>query len=68
MPHHWKPAEEPQRLTAKQYRLDLERFLTSALDALEGLTATEGSRELSLVRTKLEEAEFWFTKATEGDA
>ena len=56
----------PGPLSEQQYRLDLEHFITSALDALEGLAVTRPSRELSLVRTKLEEAEMWFGKATEG--
>lgn len=63
--------DTPLSLLPKQYRTDLAYFIASGLDALSGLEEfpVERSRELSLVRTKLEEAAMWFERIpTKGTA
>jgi hypothetical protein len=55
-------ADEPTEPTADELRLDLYSWIISALDIAEALSKQEPSRELSIVKTKLEEAEMWLLK------
>jgi len=49
----------------EKLRADLEVFLTAALDAAQALSKQAGSRSLSLVITKIEEAEMWSLRLDE---
>jgi hypothetical protein len=60
--HDDAAADEPTEPTADELRLDLYSWIISALDIAEALSKQEPSRELSIVTTKLEEAEMWLLK------
>lgn len=53
-------------LAPEQYRQDAERFIESALDAMAALAEypPARSRELSLARTNLEQAQMWLDRAS----
>lgn len=48
-------------------RLDLEAALITAADAAEALAKLASSRSLSMIRTKLDEAQMWFVHGPELD-
>lgn len=51
------PTETPAEL-----RVELHSWIISATDICDVLASSEPSRELSIVKTKLEEAEMWLLK------
>jgi hypothetical protein len=53
------------RLTADLLRADLEALIIAAHDCAEALAKQERSRSLSLVITKLDEAEMWCLRLNE---
>lgn len=58
-----EPADDEP--TPDQERVQAHSWLIGAFDAVEALAKNEGSRELSLVLTKLEEAEMWLLRHVE---